>query len=338
MNSASQLLWMTVLGEPAQADCLPVADVFGCWVCGSNWQGRGALVAKWMPGSFTSQNRVRLPKSQWVCEPCVHICSRLSPVLGRPPKEGKLQGGNYRNYSHAWWQKPDGSVEYINASKGEKPALLAWLRKPKQGTWWCAVADSGQKHVIPWAPVCRTAKSGSVLLDDALITLGSWQLVDDMAELLTVGATKDEITTGDYHAGSIMRCGADIEAFEKKWSGQRGGAFFGLAIWLAQRDEERVAARLAAEKEAKKNGRQKKSDGQAVGLFAHAVPTNAVMQPDEALGAAGDSKSSSLEDECQPARVADHDVSQPADRRAGQLDLFGSLGFAESAAKPKRRR
>lgn len=338
MNSASQLLWMTVLGEPAQADCLPVAEAFGCWVCGSAWQGRGTLASKWMPASFTSQNRARLPKSPWVCEPCVHLCSRISAVPGRPPKEGKLQGGNYRNYSHCWWRKPDGSIEYLNASKGEKPALLAWLRKPKAGEWWCGVADSGQKHIIPWAPVCRTPRGGNVLFDDALVTLGSWQLVDDMAELLTVGATKDEITSGDYHAGSVMRCGADIEAFEKHWSGQRGGAFFGLAIWLAQRDEERVAARLAAEKEAKKNGRPKKSDSQAAGLFANAVPTHPIVQPDEALGAARDPQPSSLEDVRESARVADDNVSQPADRRAGQLDLFGGLGLAEPAAKPKRRR
>jgi hypothetical protein len=176
------------------------------------------------------------------------------------------------------------------------------------------------------------------LFDDALVTLGSWQLVDDMAELLTVGATKDEITSGDYHAGSIMRCGADIEAFEEHWSGQRGGAFFGLAIWLAQRDEERVAARLAAEKELKKNGRPKKSDSQAAGLFANAVPTHPIVQPDEALGAARDPQPSSIEDVRESTRVADNNVSQPADRRAGQLDFFGGLGLAGSAAKSKRRR
>lgn len=338
MSSASQTLWQTVLGQPQQADCEPLPEPVPCWLCGGVWAGRACPISDWQGANFTGQNKVRSPRSTWICEPCVHISSRIAPVPGRPPKEGKSFGGNFRNYSHCWWRDPTGKVEYLNASKGEKPALLAWLRKPKAGEWWCAVADSGQKHIIPWAPLIKGPK-GPVLFDDLVVTLGDWAIVDDMVELLTAGATKEEVESGDYHPGSILRCRLDIEVFEAKWGRrQRGGGFFSLAIWLAQRDEQRVAARLAAEKEAKKNGRQKKSDDQAAGLLAHAVPTHAVMQPDEALGAAGDSKSSSLEDERQPARVADHDVSQPADRRAGQLDLFGSLGLTESAAKPKRRR
>ncbi len=340
MHSATQLLWQTALGSPSQAECSKIADPFACWVCGGQWQGNGILVAKWMPGNFTSQNRVRSPQSQWVCEPCVHICSRVSPVLGRPPKEGKSYGGNYRNYSHGWWQRPDGSVEYINASKGDKPVLLAWLRKSKQGKWWCAVADTGQKHVIPWAPVCRTT-NGTVLFDDTLVRLGDWSMVDDMTETLTAGATKEEIQTGDYQAGSILRCREAIRQFEARWSSQRGGSFFALAIWLAQRDEERVAARMAAEKEAKKDGKsrgKKTGDDQAARGAEVAISQDPELQPTQALGAASDPQPSSSTDIGGARGVADIDVSHTADRHTGQLGLWGSLGLAEPPSKPKRRR
>lgn len=340
MHSATQLLWQTTLGSPSQADCSKVTDPFACWVCGGQWQGNGALVSKWMPSNFTSQNRVRAPQSLWVCEPCVHICSRVSPVPGRPPKEGKSFGGNYRNYSHCWWQRPDGTVEYVNASKGDKPVLLAWLRKPKAGEWWCSVADSGQKHVIPWAPVCRTAR-GNVLFDDTLVRLGDWALVDDMVETLTAGATKEEIQAGDYQAGSILRCRDAIRQFESRWASQRGGAFFALSIWLAQRDEERVAARMAAEKEAKKDGKsrgKKTSNDQAARSTEVAVSQDTELQPTQALGAASDPQPSSSTDIGGPRGVADIDVSHTADRHTGQLGLWSSLGLAEPVSKPKRRR
>lgn len=43
-----------------------------------------------------------------------------------------------------------------------------------------------------------------------------------------------------------------VDVFEQTYAYLRGGAWFRLAVWLAQRDEEAVAQRLAAEKEAKR--------------------------------------------------------------------------------------
>lgn len=340
MSSASQTLWQTVLGQPQQADCEPLPEPVPCWLCGGVWAGRACPISDWQGANFTGQNKVRSPRSTWICEPCVHISSRIAPVPGRPPKEGKSFGGNFRNYSHCWWRDQTGKVEYLNASKGEKPALLAWLRKPKVGEWWCAIADSGQKHIIPWAPLIKGAK-GPVLFDDLVVTLGDWGIVDDMVELLTAGATKEEVEGGDYHPGSILRCRLDILAFEAKWGRMRGGGFFALAIWLAQRDEEKVAARMAAEKEAKKDGKsrgKKTGNDQAARSPESAVSQDPELQPTQTLGAASDPQPSGSTDIRGARGVADIDVSHTADRHTGQLGLWGSLGLAEPPSKPKRRR
>lgn len=341
MISATQLLWQTVLGRPQQDICSQVTQAVDCWICGGSWGDRCAPRDKAIGSNFTGQNRVKSPQSQWVCEPCVTVMSRTSPVPDRPPKEGKAFGGNYRNYSHGWWRDTSGRIEYINASKGDKPKLLTWLRKPKPGQWWCTVADSGQKHMLPWAPINRSPTHGAVLFDDLTVMVGGWALVDDMCEVLTAGATKEELQTGDYQAGSILRCRQQIIDFEARYGASRGGSWYSLCLWLAQRDEERVAARMAAEKEAKRDAQprgKKRGDNQAARSAEVTVPQEPELQPTQALGAAGHTEPSSSSDVSEPARVDHVDVQDTAAGHTGQLGLWGVLGLAEPAAKPKRRR
>ena len=247
--SATQLLWRIIASPPAE----DVESAIGldCWICGGT-MSRGLPVDDWAGASFTGQNNVALPEATHVCEACIYLMSRTSPVPGRPAKEGKKFGGNFRNYSHLI----DEGVEpaYINASKGEKPAILRFLRGPKRGRWVGAIADSGQKHVITRAPVNAPGSRGVVLFDDTLVTLpgpDGWALVDDMIALLTAGATKKDVASGDYTPGAWSRCATRIQAFEERWSGARSGAWFGLALWLSQRDEIEVAERIATETAAK---------------------------------------------------------------------------------------
>ena len=226
---------------------------------------------------MTDQNQCRNPDAEFVCEACVYLRSRTSPVPGRLPGPcsackgvkadtcKKCEGtgknsaaGNFRNYSHLFDR--DAPIPYVNASKGEKPIILAWLRGVKVGPWFAAIADSGQKQVLPYAPMNAIGSQGRVVFDDALIVLPNEQglsLVDDMRNLLTVGATKEEIVDASYGAGAWQRCGEHITEFETKWSQRRASGFFGLALWLSQRDENAVQTRIANEKKGHNETRKK---------------------------------------------------------------------------------
>lgn len=254
MISSPQLLHRH-LGSPPRAECIdiPTREVRHCWVCGGSSFHRGIPTADFGGASFVGQNRVRAWLSPWVCEPCVYFCSRTEPVPGRPAKEGKKFGANYRNLSHLYDDVLP--TPYVNASKGEKPVILAWLRQPHAGTWFAAIADSGQKHTIPWAPLNPPGSRGRVLFDEQTITLpdaDGWRIVDDLIALLTAGATKEEIGAGHYSPRAWFLCGDQIRAFEATWGTRlRGGDWFDLALWLAQRDEDAVEERLAAEQATK---------------------------------------------------------------------------------------
>lgn len=240
-----------------------------CYVC-CGIVVRGQSIKDWLKTSYTDQNRARNPTASHVCEACVYVHSRTAPVLGRPPKPGKKFGGNFRNYSHLFeegWNSPpfgdnDSQVAgYVNASKGEKPLIREFLRREHGGVWFAAIADSGQKHVLPFAPLNGPGRGGLVLFDETRVAVPeSLELVDAMAGLLTAGATKEEVDRGGYRPMTWQRCALAVRMFEAEHGGGRGSAWFALALWLAQRDEEAVAARQAAEKEAAKAAKARKSD------------------------------------------------------------------------------
>lgn len=200
------------------------------------------LVTKWAGSGFNAYSRAlrRNRDATHVCEACVFVCSRISPVPGRPPKPGKKYGGNFRNYSHAAEDLGD-RVDYINTTKAETAAMVSWLRSAgTSGPWGVAIAVSGQKHVIPTAPInapgqdtCQIAVEEIVLrlsLRDLL------ELIDTMNCLrASSGCSVEAITTGQYHPKDLARDLDGVRAFEAHHEHLRGGGMFELAAFLTSK-------------------------------------------------------------------------------------------------------
>lgn len=340
MRTASQLLHAHA-GAPQAKESAPLPPGELCWLCAGD-AARGMPVEDWQGANFTGQNRVRAPSARYICEACVWATARFSGVPGRPAKEGK-EPPRICNVSHLYEETTDG-VRYASASKGEKPLVLDFLRRPKAGLWFAAIAESGQKHVLPWTPVNPPGTArGRVLFEETLVALpgpGGLALVDEMAALLTAGATKEEMARGEYEPGTWLRCGDAIRAFEAAHGAQRHGAWWRLALFLAQRDEAAVAARLeaekqaraaqkAAEKEAKKRDRRTKKsaargDHRVPGRSEDGVPADAGSEPDEALGHAARAGAARVSDERQRGGVDDDAGAQPETAGTEQLPLFGA--------------
>jgi len=327
MISASQLLHKA-MGSPKVEGLVPADGV--CWVCGEDLSC-GVLVKKWLGSSFTDFNRVASPTSEHVCEACTFLASRHSPVPGRPPKEGKDHGGNFRNYSHML--DADG---YVNASKGEKPLILSWLKRPHRGPWFAAIADSGQIHTVPFCPVNPDgARRGVVLFERDIVRLPigpGWDMVERIAGLLSAGATKDEVSTGQYGARAWDLCGPPLGLFEEQ-CGQRlrGSGWFSLALWLAQRDEEAVSARIEADKEkhgkAQRVRKGKAADANRGGavVASKSVPPDAGEERPQELGHPHLEDEGSSGDHDESGGVVHGDATEPEDRKREprQLGLFG---------------
>ncbi len=200
------------------------------------------LFDRWQGSSFTDQNKVSCTASQHVCEACVWAHSwTIVPGFHPEPPPGK-RGVNLRLYSHLWDRRG-----YVTANKGDKPALLEWLRGPKDPPWFAAIADSGQKHVIPYARL-NPGQWGQVRFEELDVELGAWELLDAMVDGLSGGVTKAEMETGDYSPRTYMtgETARWARLFEHHWARERGGGWFALCLWLAQRDEVELERRRDA--------------------------------------------------------------------------------------------
>lgn len=338
VTTASRVLW-SAAGSPAVTGAV---DVDGrCWVCAARMT-RGLRVDKWQGSNFTGQNRVRSPASTHVCEPCVWA------MAGKPPD-------TLRMTSHLWdeytgWERPN---------KGNKPSMRAFLRREHRGEWLAAIADSGQKHIVPWTPVNPPGtRRGRVLFETELVELpreAGWVMVDTMAMLLTLGATKEEIARGEYTSRAYALLGAEaIERFEAQWARQRrGGPWFALAVWLAQRDEAAVTARMEAEKaakaakreEAKKREKDRRTDegatanrsGRGAARRARGAPKGG-GEPAEALGSADGPDARGVAAVGEPGGMVHCAVAEPRAFGTEQLGLFEPQAARGPVAGGKRGR
>jgi hypothetical protein len=334
--SPSQIIHK-ILGLKPNAMCRDM-EAFHCWVCGGD-ATRGVERHKWAGANFTGQNRVRCAESGYVCESCVHV------MAGKPPDTERM-----------WTHLVEGS-SHVRVNKGQKPAIRDFIRRTHEAPWFAAIADSGKKHLIPWTPINAPGQAGgAVLFEEAIVELPrdaeGWSMLDDIAELLTMGATKEEILSGALGSRAWQLCGAKLHAFETKHGFRRGGQWFELAIWLAQRDEAAVAERMEAEKldkaakkaaakttKPKADGPTKKkgpkrergkerasadADSGASAGASERVPGDAWVQRPEALGSVAEPDAGGISAERIGGGVDDQDGADASvgGAASGQLSLF----------------
>lgn len=322
-------------GAPAFEGCADV-DPCRCWMC-ADTSTRAMPISEWQGASFTDQNKCRSQGATMICEACAWACSWVVPPGHEPPPPGK-KGVNLRLFSHLY-----DAGQYRYANKADKPAIRAWLRAPKRGPWFAAIADTGQKHIIPWTPM-NLGSHGAVLFEERLIELprtdDEWRILDDAIALLTAGATKEELERGEYRADTWRRCSGQIRDFEEAHSGLRGGAFFALVVWLAQRDDEAVAARVDAEKAAKAAKKEVRSGKttrrQTAGRPGredrggdHGAPRDVPRERRkraQALDANRGPDPRGVSDDGEPRGVGHVGEEEPANSGIEQLSLFGDSG------------
>jgi len=152
-----------------------------CYVCCADMT-RGMPVQKWLGSNYTDQNRARWPSATHVCEACCHIHAWTSPP-GRMAAPGKARGPSWRGFSHLW----EDGWGYRNANKAEKPAIREFIEREHAGDWFAAIADTGQKHVIPFTPMNGSGRAGLVLMDELRVQVpDDTSLIARMADLDTL--------------------------------------------------------------------------------------------------------------------------------------------------------
>lgn len=235
LSSPTQIGW-EASGSPRVPEC---EDFHGmCWICGGEHR-RGHLVTKWVPKTYMGHHTVALPDSPTVCEACVYVHSRTSPVPGRPPAPGKQLGGNWRNYTHMWSE----SRGYANASKAEPDRVCDFLASiSTHEKWYCGVAESGQKHVLPITRM-QVGHGGCLRYEEqqvALLDVRDFRALTDIEDLLSAGISKTEIASFTWSLRKLSKSPTLLKLvrrFDSTWRDLKDGPPFQLQLFLSRKKE-----------------------------------------------------------------------------------------------------
>jgi hypothetical protein len=197
------------------------------------------LVAKAVGESFTDHAEVAVPAASNVCVPCVWALS------GKPPDTFRLYSVIWRTDRPLSASHPKAvrvaSGSHLTAKNDLSEVRSILLDPPTDGSpWFCAIADSGQKHVVPFTPTNRGANQWVIRLERDDIhgspaELGS--LLHCCAVLYAAGFNREEILNGRPRAGKLIKAGFEFWRERDRFlNPRRGSALLDLAVFLLRKE------------------------------------------------------------------------------------------------------
>ena len=206
----------------------PCSHAEGCWLCSGPVQ-HGAEGAKGVAKTFLDNRRCHGAPGA-VCAACMAAMSKRQFTIDGAGRAAPA------NLSH--WGDDAG---YCFGTKSDKARILGFLTTAKRGRWFAAIADSGQKHVLPFAQFnVGGGVTGIVSFETETVLVPPSAPTDaaQVTAMLNAGVSKTGILSGEYLPRQIMAAGVDvIDAFESWAKHQRGSGWFSLVVWLAQKGE-----------------------------------------------------------------------------------------------------
>jgi hypothetical protein len=195
--------------------------------------------------TFTSHNAARCPDSKYLCDRCAW-CIPLRAFYWNETK-GKYSAIYSRNWS--WLLNGDNSYpkfgDAITEGKDtlqvvtELPTrilLREWLRQPPAPPFTICIAESGQKHILPWALEANSRDYFPVQFE--LDTLHIYRstfthLLTRYEELMAMGFSKTEINSGNYRSDKLAKCISEYASCEAVIAANRGNRLLDLVSYVA---------------------------------------------------------------------------------------------------------
>lgn len=158
--SGPVMVWH-LAGQPRRAS-LVLRDVPGvCAMCGTH-DTQTMATKDVLGGNFTDQYLLARPDSARVCYACTWVCSgkppdtvRMWTVLARP--DTTLPP------SHP--KAPVSSQHVHLTARNDMRAVVQTLADPPDGPWLISVAESGQKHHVPYSRINHSGGRWTVRMD-----------------------------------------------------------------------------------------------------------------------------------------------------------------------------
>ncbi len=230
-----------------------------CYLC-----GKPASFPLALKDGFTGHSLARCPGSDQLCERCYGAIDGHEKLLwywnqGKD-KWSKLWGRSLnRLYQGDVLLSPViGEAKTIGkdtfpvvANLPTRAQMRGWLLEPPEPPFTIVIAQSGQKHILPWAQEGYDRDYFPVQFELDCVWVNRVQfatLIGHYEALLALGFSKTEIDSGNYHSDRLMRAISQYGPHEAIIEPYRGGRLLALCSHVAQLDtvqpQHRVCAKI----------------------------------------------------------------------------------------------
>ena len=201
--------------------------------------------------SFTAHSNARCPDSKYLCDRCEWVLNvrfwywnpnknQYSAIYGRGTSY--LIVGNqivFPKIGEYRTEKAGKQGTFTLQEISELPTraqMREWLINPPQPPFTICLAESGQKHVLPWALEANSRDYFPVQFE--LDTLHIYRsafthLLTKYEYLMELGFSKTEINSGNYRSDRLAKCINEYASSEAVIASKRGSRLLELVGYVA---------------------------------------------------------------------------------------------------------
>lgn len=163
--SGPVMVW-ELAGRPTRASIRPEPVAGVCAMCGRQVD-ESLPTAKAIGGNFTDQYLLSRPDSPRICYACTWVCS------GKPPDTVRMwtvAAAPGRAFGPSHPKAPWGNDQVHLTARNDMRQVVALLADPPDGPWLVSIAESGQKHHLPYARINHGRGRWTVRMDAVDVT------------------------------------------------------------------------------------------------------------------------------------------------------------------------
>jgi hypothetical protein len=220
-----------------------------CYLC-----GKPATLPLQLKDSFTAHSACKVPTSDKMCDRCNAAINgeekllwywnegkgKWSRLWGR--SLSRLYLGDVLAVPTIEGQHTEGKLTApIVTALATREQMRGWLTNPPKPPFTIAIAESGQKHILPWAQTGHSRDYFPVQFELDSLWIDRAQFAAILAAyeaLMGLGFSKTEITSGQYHSDRLMKAWGQYEPFDDVLTSWRGSRLLELVAHVAQKPEE----------------------------------------------------------------------------------------------------
>lgn len=190
--SGPVMVW-ELAGRPSRASIRVEPVPAPCAMCGQH-AGETAATKTAIGGNFTDQYLLARPDSPRICYACTWVCS------GKPPDTIRMwtvAAAPGRGFGPSHPKSPGwGNSDLLLTARNDMREVVALLADPPDGPWLVSIAETGQKHHLPYARINHGQARWTIRMDAIDITATPAQfrhVLGNTVALRTAGFTAAEI-------------------------------------------------------------------------------------------------------------------------------------------------